>query len=423
MSGHDWVGKGYDESYLTESEIRLLMSEALAKVELNGKKVLIIIPDSTRTAPLPLFFRLFHELLWGHVKALDYLVALGTHPPMSEEALNKLVGISPQERETTYAGIHVFNHDWDSSDTLVEIGTIPAEEIEHLTDGMLSQEVAVTINRMVFDYDQIIILGPVFPHEVAGFSGGNKYFFPGISGQEVINFTHWLGALITSKSIIGTPYTPTRAVIDRAVSFIDVPTICFALVVMHDGLAGLYIGPPKTAWEQAVALSASRHILYMDKPFKRVLSIMPLMYDDLWTAAKGMYKLEPIIADGGEVVIYAPHITEISYTYGEIIDQIGYHVRDYFVKQWDRFKDYPWGVLAHSTHLRGMGDFNVESGVERPRIKVTLASGITRDRCERVNLGYLDPSTIDIGEWENRENEGILVVHKAGETLYRLKIK
>ncbi len=423
MSGHDWVGKGYDEGYLTESEIRPLMSKALAKLDINGKRVLIIIPDSTRTAPLPLFFRLFHELLWGHVKALDYLVALGTHPPMSEEALNKLVGISPQERETTYAGIHVFNHDWDSPDTLVDIGTIPAEEIEHLTDGMLKQEVVVTINRMVFDYDQIIILGPVFPHEVAGFSGGNKYFFPGISGPEVINFTHWLGALITSKHIIGTPNTPIRAVIDRAVSFIDVPSLCFALVVTHDGLAGLYIGPPKIAWKQAAALSARRHILYMDKPFKRVLSIVPEIYDDLWTAAKGMYKLEPIIADGGEVVIYAPHITEISYTHGGIIDQIGYHVRDYFVKQWDRFKDYPWGVLAHSTHLRGMGDFDVESSVECPRIKVTLASGITRDRCERVNLGYLDPSTIDVSEWENRENEGILVVHKAGETLYRLKIK
>ncbi len=423
MSGHDWVGKGYNEGYLTESEIRPLMSKALAKLDNNGKRVLIIIPDSTRTAPLPLFFRLFHELLWGHVKALDYLVALGTHPPMSEEALNKLVGISPQERETTYAGIHVFNHDWDSPDTLVDIGTIPAEEIEHLTDGMLKQEVVVTINRMVFEYHQIIILGPVFPHEVAGFSGGNKYFFPGISGPEVINFTHWLGALITSKHIIGTPNTPIRAVIDRAVSFIDIPSLCFALVVTHDGLAGLYIGPPKIAWKQAAALSARRHILYMDKSFKRVLSIVPEIYDDLWTAAKGMYKLEPIIADGGEVVIYAPHITEISYTHGGIIDQIGYHVRDYFVKQWDRFKDYPWGVLAHSTHLRGMGDFDVESSVERPRIKVTLASDITRDRCERVNLGYLDPSTIDVSEWENRENEGILVVHKAGETLYRLKIK
>jgi nickel-dependent lactate racemase len=422
MSGHDLVGKGYDEGFLTESEVRALMSEALAKVDLNGKRVLIIIPDSTRTAPIPLFFRLFHDLLWGHVKALDYLVALGTHPSMSEEALNRLVGVTPQERETTYAGVQIFNHDWDSPDTFAKVGTIPAEEIEHLTDGLLSQEVAVTINRMVFDYDQVMLLGPVFPHEVAGFSGGNKYFFPGISGQEVINFTHWLGALITSKSIIGTPYTPIRAVIDRAVSFIDVPTLCFALVVMHDGLAGLYIGPPKTAWEQAVALSASRHIIYMDKPFKRVLSIMPVMYDDLWTAAKGMYKLEPIIADGGEVVIYAPHITEISYTHGEIIDQIGYHVRDYFVKQWDRFKDYPWGVLAHSTHLRGMGEYDADHDLENPRIQVTLASGIPRERCERINLGYLDPSTIDVSEWENRENEGILVVHKAGETLYRLKV-
>ena len=422
MSGHDLVGKGYDEGFLTESEVRALMSEAFAKIDLNGKRVLIIIPDSTRTAPLPLFFRLFHDMLWGRVKALDYLVALGTHPVMSEEALNRLVGVTPQERETTYAGVQIFNHDWDSPDTFAKVGTIPAEEIEHLTDGLLSQEVAVTINRMVFDYDQVMLLGPVFPHEVAGFSGGNKYFFPGISGQEVINFTHWLGALITSKSIIGTPYTPIRAVIDRAVSFIDVPTLCFALVVMHDGLAGLYIGPPKTAWEQAVALSASRHIIYMDKPFKRVLSIMPVMYDDLWTAAKGMYKLEPIIADGGEVVIYAPHITEISYTHGEIIDQIGYHVRDYFVKQWDRFKDYPWGVLAHSTHLRGMGEYDADHDLENPRIQVTLASGIPRERCERINLGYLDPSTIDISEWENRENEGILVVHKAGETLYRLKV-
>jgi nickel-dependent lactate racemase len=423
MSGYDFFGKGCDEGFLTESEIRALMSAALAKVDLNGKKVLIIIPDSTRTAPIPLFFRLFHDLLWGHVKTLNYLVALGTHPSMSEEALNKLAGVTPHERETTYAGVQIFNHDWDSPDTLAEIGTIPAEDIERLSEGMLSQEVAVTINRMVFDYDQIIILGPVFPHEVAGFSGGNKYFFPGISGPEVINFTHWLGALMTSKRIIGTPNTPIRAVIDRAVSFIDVPTLCFALVVMHDGLAGLYIGPPKIAWKQAAALSARRHILYMDKPFKRVLSIVPEIYDDLWTAAKGMYKLEPIIADGGEVVIYAPHITEISYTHGEIINQIGYHVRDYFVKQWNRFKDYPWGVLAHSTHLRGVGDFDLESGVERPRINVTLASGITRDRCERVNLGYLDPSTIDVSEWESRENEGILVVHKAGETLYRLKIK
>ena len=146
---------------------------------------------------------------------------------------------------------------------------------------------------------------------------------------------------------------------------------------------------------------------------------MPKLYDDLWTAAKGMYKMEPAIADGGEVIIYAPHINEISYTHGKIIDRIGYHVRDYFLKQWDKFKDEPTGVLAHSTHLRGVGTY--ENGVEKPRIKVTLATRIPRERCERVNLGYLDPDAINFEDWQNREDEGILFVPKAGEMLYRLK--
>jgi hypothetical protein len=133
-----------------------------------------------------------------------------------------------------------------------------------------------------------------------------------------------------------------------------------------------------------------------------------------------MYKMEPVVADGGEVIIYAPHISEISYTHGAIIDQVGYHVRDYFVKQWDRFKGYPWGVLAHSTHLRGIGTYDAERGSEHPRIRVTLATGIPRERCERVNLGYRDPATIVLSEWVGREAEGDLVVPRAGEMLYRI---
>ena len=132
-----------------------------------------------------------------------------------------------------------------------------------------------------------------------------------------------------------------------------------------------------------------------------------------------MYKLEPVVADDGEVILYAPHISEVSYTHGKIIDQIGYHVRDYFTRQWDRFKDYPWGVLAHSTHLRGIGTY--ENGIERPRIKVTLATSIPRQRCENLNLGYLDPDNIDPQEWTGREEQGILLVSKAGEILYRLE--
>jgi len=419
-------GKGYADSFLTEADVRELMAEALAAQPLDGQRVLIIIPDSTRTFPLPLFFRLFHELVGERVAALDYLVALGTHQALSEDALNRLAGVSAEERATTYANVNIFNHRWEVEGTLVNIGVIPAGEIEDLSGGLFSMDVPVTVNRMIFDYDRLIICGPTFPHEVVGFSGGNKYFFPGISGPEVINFTHWLGAVITSYKVIGAPYTPVRAVIDRAAAMIDKPKMCFSMAVKATApkgqeLAGLYIGSPEEAYAAAAALSSQTHVVWIDKPFKRVLSVMPAMYDDIWTAAKGMYKMEPAIADGGEVVIYAPHIDEISYTHGQVIDEVGYHVRDYFLKQWDAFKDYPWGVLAHSTHLRGMGEYDAETNVERPRISVTLATRVPRERCEAIGLGYLDPDTINPDEWKDREDEGILFVPKAGEMLYRVK--
>ena len=193
------------------------------------------------------------------------------------------------------------------------------------------------------------------------------------------------------------------------------------MVVTHEGLAGIYFGNAREAWHAAAVLSSQKHIVYVDKPYQRVISVMPQMYDDLWTAAKGMYKMEPVVADGGEVIIYAPHITEVSYTHGKILDQIGYHCRDYFLKQWDKFKIYPHGVLAHSTHLRGLGTYDAATDTETLRIKVTLATGIPEERCRRIGLGYLDPALLDPNEWVGREDKGILVVARAGEMLYRLR--
>jgi nickel-dependent lactate racemase len=414
------IGRGYTDKSLTEIEVFSLVAAAFSKHDVAGKRVLFIVPDATRSAPMPMMFRIFHEVIGDEVAALDYLVALGTHQPMDDVHLNRLFGLTPEERAGKYARVHIFNHEWDNTETFKQIGTIPASEIKTVTDGLISMDVPVTINRMVYDYDQIVICGPTFPHEVVGFSGGNKYFFPGIAGPEVINFSHWLGAVITSWKVIGTKHTPVRQVINRAAALIDVPKLCFSMVVKgHDDLVGLYLGTPEEAYEAAADLSAQHHIVYVARPFERVLSVMPEMYDDLWTAAKGMYKMEPAIADGGEVVIYAPHISEVSYTHGHLLDEIGYHVRDYIVEQWDRFKGYPWGVLAHSTHLRGVGTY--ENGVEQPRIRVTLATGISRERCERIGLDYLDPSTIHPEEWAGREDEGILLVPRAGEMLYRVK--
>jgi nickel-dependent lactate racemase len=158
----------------------------------------------------------------------------------------------------------------------------------------------------------------------------------------------------------------------------------------------------------------------VERPFRRVLSVMPEMYEDLWTAAKGMYKMEPAVADGGEVVIYAPHVVEISHVHGRLIDEVGYHCLAYFLAQWERFSRYPGGILAHSTHVKGKGRFDAATGVETPRIQVTLATGIPPERCDRVSLGYLDPAGVDPAGWATKAGDGALVVPRAGEMLYRV---
>jgi lactate racemase len=416
------IGIENTKQYLSDEQIESVVQMGLDSLHLDGKRVLVIIPDSTRTMPLPLFFRLITRHLMGKAKKLDFMIALGTHPAMSEPALLELVGISAEEKAERYAKVDIINHAWKDPQTLTILGNIPSSEISELSGGLLEMDVPVRLNKRLLDYDEVLICGPVFPHEVVGFSGGNKYFFPGVAGPEVINFSHWLGAVITSWQVIGTKTTPVRAVINKAASFIDVPKLCFSMVVKgHHDLVGLYFGTPEDAYDAAADLSAQHHVIYVEKPFKRVLSVMPELYDDIWTAAKGMYKMEPAIADGGEVIIYAPHIDEISYTHGKILDEVGYHCRDYFLRQWERFKDYPWGVLAHCTHVSGMGAYDAETGVEQRRITVTLATRVPPERCAQINLGYLDPDSINLDEWQDREDEGILLVPRAGEMLYRLK--
>jgi len=405
---------------VSEDQVAELVAQALPAEDYRNQRVLLIVPDHTRTAPVGLLFKTIHAQIGHATKALDVLTALGTHPPMSEAAICDRLEISLAERRAQYGGVSFFNHEWDNPAALRQIGTLTSAEVSELTGGLFALDVPVEINRLVFNYDQVIIVGPVFPHEVVGFSGGNKYLFPGVGGPQILNFFHWLGAVVTNPMIIGNQWTPVRKVVDRAGALVGVSKRCFALVVAPDkSLAGLFFGTPETAWGAASELSKQVHIIYKDKPFQTVLSKMPPMYDDLWVAGKGMYKLEPVVADGGELIIHAPHVHEISVTHGKIIEGIGYHCRDYFLKQWEQFKHYPWGVLAHSTHVRGLGSF--ENGIENCRVQVTLATGIPEHICRKINLGYRDPETIREADFSNRENEGVLFVPKAGEMLYHLK--
>lgn len=410
---------GYEGAILTEEDVASVVHAAVDDWSLAGKSVLLLVPDLTRSCPLGLLFRLFHDAAGSVVRQLDVMIALGTHQPLSDAQIHQRMEMTEEERRTRYRKVRFFNHAWDDPTQLVEVGRFSRSEIAELTEGRFALDIGVTCNRKVLDYDLVLIMGPVFPHEVIGFSGGNKYLFPGISGPDILHFFHWLGAVLTNPRIIGNKWTPVRRVVDRAASMIPVERRAFCMVVQEAGLAGLFTGTPEEAWSEAADLSARVHVIQTDRAYHTVLSQAPAMYDELWVGGKCMYKLEPALADGAELIIYAPHIRQLSQTHGELIRRIGYHTRDYFLAQWDQFKEIPWGILAHSTHVKGIGTY--EHGVEKPRVQVVLATGIPEAECRAIHLGYRDPASIRVEDFLGREVDGVLYVPKAGEMLYRWK--
>jgi len=414
------TGSGQPHSALSEAQIRKIVDSGTPPELYQGKRVLVLTPDTTRTCPLPLMVSILQEVIGSTADKLDFMVALGTHQPLSEERILDLYGISTEARETIFAGTNFYNHRWDRQETFRRIGYLSEEETDELSAGRLREKVPVDINKIIFEYDQILILGPVFPHEVAGYSGGAKYFFPGISGGEFLHFFHWLGAVVTCPGTIGIKHTPVREFINRAMNLIDVPVHCISMVVKSkEELFGIYVGSYLGSWEAAADLSEQIHVVFKEKPFDIVLGVCPEMYNELWTGGKVMYKLEQAVAPGGKLIIYAPHITEVSRTWGDYMDRIGYHTVGYFLAQPDKFTDIPRGVLAHSTHVRGIG--TMENGVEQPRIEVILASSLSEEACRNINLGYMDYRSIELDSYKDRESEGILFVDRAGEILHRVK--
>lgn len=414
------IGKGATDQGLSTSEVQEICATAVAELPVDGKRVLVLVPDHTRHAPIDMFFRVLSGLLCSRVKTLDFLIATGTHHPMSIDHIYRHVGITKAEHSAKFRNVGFFNHEHDNPAALASLGTLDGGEISKLTDGLFDQDIKITINKKAVEYDYILIVSPVVPHEAMGFAGGNKYFFPGIGGIDLIETFHWLAAVITNPVVNGVKDTPTRRVIDRAATFLHTPRICFAFAVdEHHRLACLFAGEPKSAWSLAADYSAKLHIKYLDRPYRKIIGVTPEIYDDIWVAGKAMYKLEPVVAEGGEVIIYGPHIRELSFTHGDAIKRVGYHVKDFFVKQWKKFSGESKLILAHSTNVKGIGTF--DDGREHPRISVTLATSIPEEVCRRVNLGYRDPRSINLDRLRTEQDDETLVVENAGQVLHRLR--
>lgn len=414
----DTIGGAHE--HVSDAELDAFVARNLAGVPFDGKRVVLVVPDSTRSCPLPLLVSSVHRQLIDRVASLTCVIALGTHSYMALDKIERWFGVGPGGLEAAYPGMTIVNHEWEDPSMIVHVGTLSAERIFELSQGAMREEVDVEINRHVAEADINLVIGPVFPHEVVGISGGNKYFIPGCATHDAIDLSHWVGALIGVEKMIGrSGITPVRAIINAGSAMI--PGARLALkVVARSGSGELEFaafGTTEDAWAAAAEVASASHVVWVDQPFTKVLAMMPTRYDDIWTAAKGCYKSQPAMADGGEVIIYAPHVTEVSEVHKEIYD-IGYHCVEYFTKQWDRFRDVPKGVLAHSTHVRGAGTYDPETGVEHNRIKVTLCTQIPEEVCRQVNLGYLPLDAVDLEVW--KADPDVFVQENAGEILYRL---
>jgi len=390
---------------LTEEQLKEIVKKSL-KYFSSVKKVLLIHPDYTRTdftdKLIPLIYQ---ELKNKGLKQIDSLNAGGTHRAMTEEEIRSKLGLPSQINFDNY-----YNHEYNDPQQLVTVGEIPASFVAEKTQGELSQSIPVVVNKLVTeDYDLIIALSGTLPHEAAGYAGGLKVFFPGISGPEVIDLLHWAAVLIGVPQIIGTIDNPAREVINQGSSYIfdqiKTPTISFNMVFEEEHQVipkGLYIGTGYNgfieAYKQASRASSQLHEIYLDEPLKVAVQVIDKSYDEIWTAGKGSYKLQSpgVMAPGGEIIIYAPHINYF-HSRPEIdlaLRRIGYHCKDYVKKYLELNPEFSKNIAAHVINVRGAGSFNVNSGKEEFYFKVTLATGISKDICESVGLDYRNPDSI-----------------------------
>ena len=398
-----------------------IVTEALEVVQ-PGERVLAIIPDKTRDDNTHILFPIAADVLMRRgVESFDALVAQGTHPPMSES--QKLLKIGLPE----FSG-QLFDHRWDDPDALITIGELSAALVHQLTSGLLERSVPVTINKLLAPgvYDTVLVLGATVPHEVAGFAGGAKYFFPGVAGPELTHTTHWLGALAGIENIIGRVDTPTRRLIDAATALISARIISFNSVSSREAgelvTYALFAGEIRDAFRKAAEVSRRVHIRYTGRKYKRVIAVLDPHYDELWVGGKASYKLGAIIEEGGELIVYAPHLTRLSETHGALIEKYGYapleSVRDMLGVSQELRENLC--IAAHLAHVSYAGRLDDEGKVV-PRYRITMATGLSEDTCRRVNLGYLDYRAFDY-ESINGEPD-TLIVRDAGRDLYQVSVE
>jgi lactate racemase len=415
------TGKGGAEADLTPDELSQIVSKALAGVPENSR-VLAIIPDKTRDDNTDLLFPLAARILaTRNIAKLDALIAQGTHSPMTDAEKLSKIGVKSLA-EIPNLG-QIFDHEWNRPEKLVSLGELPAEQVRELTGGLFDEPIPLTANRLLApgNYDVVLIFGATVPHEVAGFAGGAKYFFPGVSGAELTHKTHWLAALATIEKIIGRIETPTRHMIEAAADHIPTAVVSLTSVVSRtadDRLRthALFAGDYRLALRRAAEVSRLVHIKYTGRKFKRVVALLDEHYEELWLGGKASYRLGGVIEEGGELIIFAPHLRCISETHGADIEKFGGYAPLEKIKELVAASGELQSNLCVAAHLAHVAFAGRADAAHEMRFKITLASQVTAENCRRVRLGFMDHRTFQLSDYEN--DPDTLIVERAGRDLY-----
>jgi nickel-dependent lactate racemase len=325
------------------------------------KRVLLLVPDFTRFHSNAGFLsnRLYHML--ADTAQVDLLPALGTHLPMTAEECAAMYGDIPFDR---FKG-----HNWRTD--VVKLGEVPGSFVSEVSEGLVDTPVDVEVNRLLFDgYDLILSVGQVVPHEVVGMANHAKNIFVGCGGAAMINASHMLGAFYGMERVMGKDHSPVRKVFDYAAErFLSDLPICYLLTVTTapDGeilTHGIFLGPGRSGFEQAVALAQKTNLTFVDAPLPKVVVYLDEKeFKSTWLGNKAIYRTRMAIADGGQLIVLAPGADRFGEdeTIDALIRKYGYCGRENVVRLCREQADLRdnLSAAAHLIHGSSDGRFSV----------------------------------------------------------------